>query len=139
MWMQLKEYAGMAPPKLISYLLLISLVLLGILLSILDFQNAREFLIGKWAICGVLAVIAMGLLLLELRYFSKPARWSILPLVKAIFVSALVLVLASIVLTILGYEELSTEVFLRAPFLPVAAIFLATVTTAAIYLSLAKK
>lgn len=129
----------MTPLRIIGYVLVICLVLLCILLSILRFENTREFIVGKWAVCGVLAVIAIGLLLLELRYFSKPTRWRILPWIKAILIPMLVLVLASIVLIVLGYEELSSKLFLRAPFEPVIAIFLSSITAVAIYLWLATK
>ncbi len=126
----------MTPTKIGIYVSLIVTVILGLLLSMLNLGNAQEFIIAKWAICGILSVVVAVASFVDLRFLEKPnrVRSSFRLIVGAVAIPLLVIVLAAVVLALLGADSLSERIFLQAPLLPVSLIFATSVTVHLIFI-----
>jgi len=126
----------MTPTKIVVYTLLIVSIILGLLLSMLNLERAQEFNVAKWAICGVLSVIVVGVSFVNLRFFAKSAHITIWLIIKMIVIPLLVLILAVVFFSLMGKDDLSEKIFFQAPLLPVFLVFCASIVAHLAYLYL---
>jgi L-asparagine transporter-like permease len=128
----------MTKAKICVYDLIILTIILSLLLSILNLENEQEFVIAKWAICGILSIVVVSVSLLELRFFTKSDhyRLSFLLAVKSITIPLVVIALAAIFFVLIKRDDLLEKTFIRAPFMPVFFVFLASIGVHIIYVYL---
>lgn len=126
----------MTPTKIVVYSLLIVSIILGLLLSMLNLERTQELNIAKWAICGVLSVIVIGVSLLDLRFFAKSTQITTWLIIKMILIPLLMLVLATVLFSLMGKDDLSEKIFFQAPLLPVFLVFCASIAAHLAYLYL---
>ena len=119
----------MTPKKIIVYGLLIAIIILGLLISMLNLESSRDFLIAKWAVCGILATVVVGASLLDLRYLLNITQYriSIRLAIRVLSIPLLVIVLTATIFALMGRDDLSEKIFLQEPFLPVVPVFLASI------------
>lgn len=120
----------MTKTKIGIYTLIILTIILSLLISMLNLENSQEFVIAKWAICGILAVVAVSISLLDIRFFSKGDFYRLsLPLViKVIATPLIVITLAAIFFVLTNRSDLLERIFFQAPLMPVLLVFLAPAT-----------
>lgn len=118
----------MTPMKIIVYVLVIAIIILGLLLSMLNLERTG-FIVAKWSVCGILSVIVVGISLVNLQLFPKIAQYriSIRLAIRVLATPLLVLVLAAVIFALMGKDDLSEKILLQAPFLPVFLVFFASI------------
>jgi L-asparagine transporter-like permease len=125
----------MTKTKIGVYVLIILTIILSLLISILNLENDKEFIIAKWVICGILSMVVVTFSLLELRFFTKADHYRLsFPLVvKSIAIPLIVIALAAIFFALIKKDDLSEKIFLRAPMMPVFFVFLTSISVHLIY------
>lgn len=125
----------MTKTKISVYALIILTIILSLLISILNLENDQEFVIAKWAICGIMSLTVVAVSLLELRFFTKDddSRPTLLFAVKAIAIPMVVIALAAILFVLIKRDDLLEKIFLRAPLMPVLFVFLTSIGVHLVY------
>lgn len=125
----------MSKTKIGVYALIILTIILSLLISILNLENDQEFVIAKWAICGILSVVVVSVSLLELRFFAKGENnhLSFLLAIKVIGIPLIVIALAAVFFALIKRDDLSEKIFLQAPLMPVFLVFLVSIGVHLIY------
>lgn len=116
--------------RIVAYTLIIITIILSLLLSILNFEDPLEFVIAKWAICGILSIVVIGVSLADLRFFSRDHYGLTLSLaIRAIAIPMIIIAITSVFFELIQRGDLLEKVLLQAPFLPVFIIFMVSVGT----------
>jgi L-asparagine transporter-like permease len=125
----------MTKTKIYVYATIILTIILGLLISILNLEDDQEFVIAKWAICGIMSLTVVAVSLLELRFFTKEddSRPSFLLAAKTIAIPMVVIALTAILFVLIKRDDLLEKTFLRAPLMPVFLIFLTSIGVHLVY------
>ncbi len=131
----------MGGTRIAVYIIVILVIILSLLVSMLNLERDQEFVIAKWAICGILATVAGGVSLLELRFLSKRDRFcmSVLLFVKMFAIPLTVIALGAIVLVLMQRDDLLEKLFLQAPWMPVFFVFLPSMGIHLLYVYVSKR
>lgn len=105
--------------KVVVYSGIISITILGILLSMLRLVNSFELNLARWTTCGILfCIVAI------ISVFTSLNKKTLLKqMVYAFFIPLITIILANIIFILFGQESLFVDLVMTSPFLPSLMVF----------------